>query len=108
MFSSISRLFLRWRGPKSIAKLDGAIAGFGLPWIRHCQCIHTYTDAYTYTCRYMTVIPIPNRIQNTVRLIYTTQRQVNGASGIKFLCCSLFTDHERTCIFIIQPQRLCF
>jgi len=23
MFSSISRLFLRWRGPKSIAKLDG-------------------------------------------------------------------------------------
>jgi len=36
MFSSISRLFLRWRGQKSIAKLDGAMAGFSL-WIRHCM-----------------------------------------------------------------------
>jgi len=28
MYLSISRLFLRWRGPKSIAKLDGVMAGF--------------------------------------------------------------------------------
>jgi len=28
MFPSISRLFLRWRGPKSIAKLDEGMVEF--------------------------------------------------------------------------------
>jgi len=30
MFCSISRLFIYWRGKKSIAKLDGAMDGFVL------------------------------------------------------------------------------
>src|SRR6218665_5216 len=33
MFPSISHLFLHWWGKKSIAKLDGAMAGFVPPWI---------------------------------------------------------------------------
>src|SRR6218665_1060003 len=35
MFPSISHLFLHWRGPKSIAKLDGEHGRICPPWIYH-------------------------------------------------------------------------
>jgi len=37
MFLGISHLFLRWTGPKSIAKIDRQGHGrIGTPWVRHC------------------------------------------------------------------------